>query len=98
MSIRRVNQSRLAAGVEGFACPFTLSRPPDDLDLASSLQRDIAELVPWHELAQRKRGRTTAGLSGRPAEAAARFVTDFLADPSIPAYRDDLTPVSALRL
>lgn len=84
--------------LEGFACPFALSRPPGDLDLASSLQREIAELVPWHELAQRGRGRTTAGLSGLSAEAAARFVTDFIADPSIPAYRDDLTPVSALRL
>ncbi len=83
--------------LEGFACPFALSRPPGDLDLASSLQREIAELVPWHELAQRGRGRTTAGLSGLSAEAAARFVTDFIADPSIAAYRDDLTPVSALR-
>jgi hypothetical protein len=84
--------------LEGFACPFTLSRPPGDLDLASALQREIAELVPWHELAQRGRRRTTAGLSGLPAEAAARFLTDFMTDPSIPAYRDDLPPVSALRL
>lgn len=84
--------------LEGFACPFTLSRPPGELDLASSLQREIAELLPWHELARHRRGRTTAGLSGLATEAAARFVTDFIADPAIPAYRDDLTPVSALRL
>lgn len=84
--------------LEGFACPFALSRAPGNLDLAGSLQREIAELVPWHELAQRGRGRTTAGLSGLPPEAAARFVTDFIADHSTPAYRDDLTPVSALRL
>ncbi|HUX25584.1 MAG TPA: hypothetical protein VMV87_13330 [Burkholderiales bacterium] len=83
---------------EGFACPFTLSRPPGNSDLASELQREVAELVPWHELSQRKRGRTTAGMSGLSAEAAARFVTDFIADPSIPGYRDDLTPVGALRL
>lgn len=84
--------------MEGFACPFTLSRPPEGNDLAGALQREIAELVPWHELAQRVRGRTSAGLCGLVAESAARFVTDFIADPSVPAYREDLTPVAALRL
>ncbi|MFS8086359.1 MAG: hypothetical protein ACMG6H_12075, partial [Acidobacteriota bacterium] len=83
--------------LEGFACPFTLRRPPAKSDLAGELQREVADLVPWHELAQKKRGRTTAGLSGLPAEAAARFVTDFIADPAIPSYREDLTPVGALR-
>lgn len=84
--------------LEEFACPFTLRRPPGKSDLASELQREIAELVPWHELSQKKRGRTTAGMSGLPAEAAAKFITDFIADPSIPGYRADLTPVGALRL
>ncbi len=84
--------------LQGFACPFTLSRPAAELDLAGALQREIAELVPWHELAQRRRARTTVGLSGLSAEAAARFVTDFIADPSTPPYRDDLTQVAALRL
>ena len=84
--------------LEEFACPFTLRRPPGKSDLAGELQREVAELVPWHELSQKKRGRTTAGMSGLPAEAAAKFVTDFIADPSIPGYREDLTPVGALRL
>ncbi len=84
--------------LEGFSCPFTLRRPPEKSDLAGELQKEVAELVPWHELAQKKRGRTTAGMSGLPAEAAARFVTDFIADPSIPGYRDDLTRAGALRL
>ncbi|MFA7416559.1 MAG: hypothetical protein WC048_18995 [Rhizobium sp.] len=84
--------------MEGLACPFSLSRRTEDTDLAYALQREIAELVPWHELARKERGRTTAGLSALPAEAAAKFVTEFIADTSIPTYRDDLTPVGALRL
>ena len=84
--------------LEGFACPFTLRPPPEKSDLASELQREIAELVPWHELAQKVRGRTTAGMSGLSVEVAASFVTDFISNPSIPGYRDDLTPVGALRL
>ena len=84
--------------LEGFACPFTLSRPPEKSDLAGELQREIAELVPWHQLSRKERGRTTAGMSGLTAESAARFVTDLIAEPSIPSYRDDLTPAGALRL
>lgn len=84
--------------MEGFACPFTLSRPPEGNDLAGALQREIGELVPWRELAQKARRHTAVALSGLPAEAAARFVADFIADHSVPAYRDDLTPVAALRL
>ena len=87
-----------ASELEGFACPFTLRRPPEHSDLAGELQREVAELLPWHELARKKRGRTSAGSSGLPAESAARFVTDFIAHPSIPAYREDLTRVGALRL
>lgn len=84
--------------LEGFACPFTLRRPPEKSDLAGELQREIAELMPWHDLSQKKRGRTTAGMSGLRAEVAAKFVMEFIADPSTPGYRDDLTPVGALRL
>lgn len=84
--------------LEGFACPFTLSRPAGEINLAAELKREVAELAPWHQLAQRNRGRTTAGMSGLAAESAAGFVTDFIDDPSIPPYRKDLTPVGALRL
>lgn len=84
--------------MQGLACPFTLSRPPESLDLAGALQREIAELAPWHEVSQRKRGRTTADMSGLSAPAAARFVTDFIAEPSLPVYRTGLTRVGALRL
>ncbi len=84
--------------LEGFACPFTLARAPGQSDLASELQREIAELRPWHDLAQGKRGQASATMSGLPADAAGRFVTDFIADPTLPGYRGDLTPVGALRL
>lgn len=82
---------------EGFACPVTFSRviPADD---ASALQQEIAELRPWHDIARRQRGRTTAAVSGLTAEDAARFITDFIADPRRPSYRDELARGLALRL
>lgn len=84
--------------VEGFACPVSFSRPPGEDGLAGALQNEIAELAPWYDLARKNRGRTTATLSGLTPEAAAKFITNFIADPAIPAYREDLTPVLALRL
>lgn len=84
--------------VEGFACPVSFSRPPVEGGLAGALQNEIAELAPWYDLARKDRGRTTATLSGLTPEVAAQFITNFIADPSIPGYRDDLTPVLALRL
>ncbi|MBI4195156.1 MAG: hypothetical protein HY526_08765 [Betaproteobacteria bacterium] len=83
---------------QGFACPVSFSRPGAEDGLAGKLQNEIADLAPWYELARRERGRTTAALSGLTAEAAARFVTDFIADPALPSYREDLTRVLALRL
>jgi len=89
-----------AAGdeAEPFACPVSFSRPPGAGGLAEALQNEIAELAPWYDLARKDRGRTTAALSGLTPEAAAKFITDFIADPAIPGYREDLTPVLALRL
>ena len=83
---------------EGFACPVSFSRPPDEGGLVGALQNEIAELAPWYDLARKDRGRTTATLSGLTPEVAAQFITNFIADPSIPGYRDGLTPVLALRL
>jgi len=84
--------------VEWFVCPVSFSRPPGEDGLAGALQNEIAELAPWHDLARIDRGRTTVALSGLTPEAAAKFVTNFIADPAMPSYREDLTPVLALRL
>jgi len=83
---------------EGFACPVSFSRPVTEEGLAGALQREIAELAPWHDLARRKRRRTTAALSGLAPHATAKFVTDFISDPATPSYRADLDILQALRL
>lgn len=82
---------------ESFACPVSFGKAPA-ADDASALQQEIAELAPWHDLAAQRRGRTTAALSGLDAEAAARFITDFIADPQKTSYRADLACGLALRL
>jgi len=81
-----------------FVCPVSFSRPSADDGLAGDLQREVAQLAPWHELASRKRGRTTTTLSGLTPAAMAKFVTDFIADSATPSYRDDVPLALALRL
>lgn len=81
-----------------FVCPVSFSRPAVEAGLAGDLQREVTQLAPWHELASRKRGRTTVTLSGLAPAAMAKFITSFIADPATPSYRDDVPVVLALRL
>lgn len=84
-------------GLGAFACPVALSPPGGDDD-AMALQQEIAELKQWRDLATRRRGRTSAALSGLGPGEAARFITDFLEDPDRPSYDENLTRGQALRL
>jgi hypothetical protein len=86
-----------ADAAEGFACPVSFSKVIAGDD-ASALQQEITELAPWHDIAVQRRGRTTATLSGLSAEQAARFITDFIADPQKSSFRDDIARGLALRL
>ena len=96
------------AGSGGFVCPVSFSRLVAEDGLAGELQREVAQLAPWHELAKEKekgksgptghRGRTTATLSGLAPEAMAKFITDFISNPATPSYRDNVPLPLALRL
>jgi hypothetical protein len=83
---------------EGFACPVSFGVPSTTEGLAGALQKEVSELAPWYELAKSRSGRTTAALSGLSAAAAAKFLTDFIANSATPSYRGDLTVTQALRL
>ena len=63
---------------EGMACPVSFERTTDASDLGAALAREIDELAPWHDLAAKRRSRTTTGLSGMPMDEAARFVAGYL--------------------
>jgi hypothetical protein len=86
-----------AADGETFACPVSFGGAGSDGD-GAALEREIATLRPWNDLARRRRGDGRAAVSGLTVEQAARFVADFAADPAIAPYRGDLSPGLALRL
>jgi hypothetical protein len=86
------------ADAGSFVCPVSFVRPVTDQGLAGELQREVAQLSPWHELACRKSGRTTATLSGLAPDAMARFIADFIADQRTPSFRSEVPMALALRL
>jgi hypothetical protein len=83
---------------EAFVCPVSFAPPSTQGNLAAEFQREIAELSTWHELTKKKRGRTTASLSGLSLSQAAKFVSDLADDDKTPSYRKDLEILPALRL
>jgi len=67
-----------AADMQGVACPVSFGRAADAGDLGAGLAREIEELAPWHDLAEKRRARTTTGLSGLPMDKAAQLVASYL--------------------
>ncbi len=68
-----------------FACPVSFARAPaDDGDLAAAMQREIAQLAPWYDLAKQRRGRSTVGISGLSIADAAAHAVSYLATPAAP--------------
>jgi hypothetical protein len=75
---------------EGYACPVSFARAEGDpSDLAAALLSEIDQLAVWYELAKRRRGRSTVGISGMPFADAARFVGSFLGDAPLPNPQPD---------
>ena len=69
---------------DGDACPVNFAKPHvahSGADgLGQALSQEIAQLEPWHDIARKRRGGTTVGVSARtPAEAGA-FVLSLLSN------------------
>ena len=63
------------------ACPVDFTRDEADLTdtekLCAALKREIGSLRPWYDMAVKKRGRTTVGVSGLDIDAVPDFICSF---------------------
>lgn len=70
--------------MEGWICPISLPRPPEGLDDPSGFKAALLEeanrLLPWHDLARERRGRTTFGASGLEMAKIVEFLTAFFGE------------------
>lgn len=59
---------------EGAACPISFTAPREETgDWEGALARELAELMPWYDLARRRRrGRTLVGVSADPPDVNAK--------------------------
>jgi len=64
--------------------------PSNDSELTRSLVQEIGQIAPWYELAVDQRQRTTVGISELDILDAARFLSDFIEDPSSPSPRPEM--------
>lgn len=76
------------------ACPLDLAQKEVNLSdteqLCAALEREITAMRPWYEMAVRKRGRTTVGVSGLGLEGIAKFICSFLREGQPKPPREDI--------
>lgn len=67
------------AAADEFACPVSFAASgAENGNLAQAMLAEMAQLAPWYELAKKRRGRTTVGISGMGAEEAAEHAASYL--------------------
>ncbi|MEO8442682.1 MAG: selenoprotein B, partial [Betaproteobacteria bacterium] len=87
-----------SVGETTFACPVSFAQPDSDSgDVVDSMVREITQLAPWYELARKRRGRTTVGISKLTMEQAAEFAASYAGDSPASAYDANLSAGVALK-
>lgn len=75
----------------GFACPVSFATAAVDTgDLGAAMQRQVAQLAPWYDLARKRRGRTSFGISGMSVEDAVRYAASYLGNSTPPPHASSL--------
>jgi len=63
------------ADAEGYACPVSFgAAPAGPGDLARAMEQEVGQLASWYELARKRRGRTTVGISGLPVADIVKLI------------------------
>jgi hypothetical protein len=89
-----------ASGVEAepLACPVSFATTTAAASLGSSTAEEVAQLQVWHDVAVRKRGRSTVGLVAASMDDIVRYVGAWADGGTPDAPVPDLSPHDALRL
>jgi hypothetical protein len=86
------------AGDTTFACPVSFAPVQTSVnDPAAAMRGEIAQLAPWYELALKRRGRTTVGVSGLTMNDAAAFAASYARETPAAPYEAGLSPGVALK-
>ena len=83
---------------DALSCPVSFPRMRQDGSLGERLADEIAQLQAWHEVAIRRNGRTTLGVTGMSPAELGEFLVSWLSGSAKPPFRDDVTAAGALKL
>ena len=85
--------------MEGLVCPvqFDASNTGDET-LEMAVLREIGELLPWYDLACKRRQRTTVGVTGLEIEEVARTLAKWLTPSPPTGAVNNHTPAAMLKL
>ncbi|MFH1628757.1 MAG: hypothetical protein ABIE47_08560 [Pseudomonadota bacterium] len=85
-----------------WACPIDLGPEEKDVSdlgqLRLAFKREMTQLRPWYDLALKKRGRTTVGVSGLDIEILGDFISGFMEGNTPENPRKDLPVALVLKL
>ena len=88
--------------ITSLPCPVSFTQPAADLSetdrLCESFIREMAAMGSWYDLAVKKRGRTTVGVSGLDIDAIGKFIRSFLDDGLPENPRKDISLAYSLNL
>ena len=79
-------------------CPVSFPRMRSEGSLGERLEDEIAQLQAWHEVAVRRNGRTTLGVTGLSPRELGEFLGAWLSGNPKPVFREGLAPAGALKL
>lgn len=86
------------AGETTFACPVNFAPAQTSVnDPAAAIRQEMAQLAPWYELALKRRGRTTVGVSGLKLDEAAAFAASYAGETPAAPYEAGLSAGVALK-
>jgi hypothetical protein len=81
-----------------FACPVSFAPTQESVnDPLAAMRQEIAQLAPWYELALKRRGRTTVGISGLALNEAAAFAASYAGEAPAAPYDAHLSAGVALK-
>lgn len=89
---------RIGTPADSLSCPVSFPRVQAEGTLHERLLDEVAQLLAWHEVARRHRGRSTVGLTGLQPDALAAYLLSWLGDAPQPSYRADIPDAQAIKL
>ncbi len=88
---------KLTPPPDNLVCPVSFPKINSEGALGERLAAEVSQLLAWHDVAFKHRGRTTLGVTGLSPTAIVNYLTKWLDGSAPPPFREDVTKGDALK-